>query len=104
MAEFSQALTDFAKEKELLLKQVLASEQQEDALAIWQYLLGFTQDSSCLSRYLEESQPYRLLSFSPSPAERTACEASQGGPHGRVPLCKVVEQVFLDRRMGSASP
>lgn len=80
LAEFSQALTDFAKEKELLLKQVLASEQQEDALAIWQYLLGFTQDSSCLSRYLEESQPYRLLSFSPSPAERTACEASPGRP------------------------
>lgn len=100
LAEFSQALTDFAKEKELLLKQVLASEQREDALAIWQYLLGFTQDSSCLSRYLEESQPYRLLSFSPSPAERTACEASQGGPRGRAPLCKVVEQVFLDRQDG----
>ena len=28
LAEFSQALTDFAKEKELLLKQVLASEQR----------------------------------------------------------------------------
>ena len=72
---------------------MLASEQREDALAIWQYLLGFTQDSSCLSRYLEESQPYRLLSFSPSRGE-TACEASQAAPTAACPCARWWNRCF----------
>lgn len=97
LTELSQALTDFAQDRERLLEQLMESEQKDYDLSLWRYLLGFTQDPSCLSRYLEESQPFRLLSFSPATAE----DSSQDGMSALMEeLYKALERVFLDRENG----
>lgn len=105
LEEFSQALVDFAQEKDRLMEQVLESEERNNDLTIWRYLLGFTQDSSCLSRYLEENQPYRLLVFSPAETKDPVVPKEQEDAvpqgHNRVEtLYKALERVFLDREDG----
>lgn len=101
LAEFSQALAEFAQEKEQLLKQLSQSKARDSDMALWRYLLGFSQDSSCLSRYLEENQPYRLLVFSLAETERTPREEGSraAAALGRK-LPQVLEQLFLDRGDG----
>ena len=97
LTELSQALTNFAQDRERLLEQLMASEERDYDLSLWRYLLGFTQDPSCLSRYLEESQPFRLLSFSPALGEESS---SQDMPSLLEELYKALEQAFLDRENG----
>lgn len=87
LAEFSRALTDFAQEKQRLMEQVVASEGRADVQALWQYLLGFSKDPACLSRYIEENQPYRVLAFSGAQGEKPL-------PGRR--LAQALEGVFLD--------
>ncbi len=110
LAEFSQALMDFAQEKEQLMQQLTESKARGNDLSIWRFLLGFTQDPSCLSRYLEESQPYRLLAISPAEPEKDPPKASVGEQAGEKAdqdqrdlmdtLYKALERVFLDREDG----
>ncbi|CCX38458.1 transcriptional regulator AraC family [Clostridium sp. CAG:1013] len=97
LTELSQALTDFAQDRERLLEQLMESEQRDYDLSLWRYLLGFTQDASCLSRYLEESQPFRMLSFSPAMVEGTPKEDVSTLMED---LYKALEHVFLDRENG----
>lgn len=98
LAEFSKALTVFAQEQEQLLEKLSQSEERGNDLALWRYLLGFTKDASCLSRYLEESQPYRLLALFPAVPETNPVES--GGDAASSKLYKVLERVFLDSENG----
>lgn len=100
LKEFSQDLMDFVQEKERLLEQLVQSEERDHSLALWRYLLGFTQDSSCLSRYLEENQPYRLLAFCPAQPEALSQEGTEDMRAFLEELYKALEQVFLDRQDG----
>ena len=99
LAEFSQALTAFAQEQEQLLEKLSQSEERGNDLDLWRYLLGFTKDASCLSRYLEESQPYRLLALFPAQTETDPSE-SGGDTAASSKLYKILERVFLDNENG----
>lgn len=59
-----RAIQSLAEEKDLLENRLLQSHQQNCARYISRYLLGFSSDSSTLSQYIEDGQPYRLLLFS----------------------------------------
>ena len=63
IAELGSVLVNFAQEKASLENQVEQSAQQARCS---QYLLGLREDSSALSQYLEEGQPYQLLAFAPA--------------------------------------
>lgn len=97
LTELSQALTDFAQDREQMMEQLMASEQRDNDLTLWRYLLGFTQDVSCLSHYLEESQPFRMLSFSPVMTEKASEEELSALMEE---LYKALEHAFLDRENG----
>ena len=99
LAEFSQALTAFAQEQEQLLEKLSQSEERGNDLDLWRYLLGFTKDASCLSQYLEESQPYRLLALFPAQTETDPSE-SGGDTAASSKLYKILERVFLDNENG----
>lgn len=99
LAEFSQALTAFAQEQEQLLEKLSQSEERGNDLDLWRYLLGFTKDASCLSRYLEESQPYRLLALFPAQTETEPSESGEDTAASSK-LYKILERVFLDNENG----
>ncbi len=63
MKSFADALKGFAEEKETLENRLQQSRERARSGYIARYLLGIDDDSSILSQYIEEGQPYRLLLF-----------------------------------------
>ncbi len=59
-----RALQSIADEKDRLQNRLSQSDAQRQARYISRYLLGFSSDSSALSQYIEDGQPYRLVLFS----------------------------------------
>ena len=59
-----RALQSLADEKDILENRLREETRQAHRRYISRFLLGFSSDSSALSQYIEDGQPYRLLLFS----------------------------------------
>ncbi len=65
-----RALQSLADEKDILENRLREETRQAHRRYISRFLLGFSSDSSALSQYIEDGQPYRLLLFFADPAGR----------------------------------
>lgn len=102
-----RAIQSLADEKDALENRLLQSAQQTRGRYISRYLLGFSSDSSTLSQYIEDGQPYRLLLFSLIKPEGS--EFFKNVPHNRYAetlemlyfaVRNILEEILLESRDG----
>ena len=104
-----RAVQGFAEEKQTLEKHLLQSKKWVQDNHIIRYLMSVSDDSSSLSLYLEDGQPYRILIISlihPEKSEFFANisqnEYTETMAMLHFAICNILEEILLEKRSGTS--
>ncbi len=104
-----RAVQGFAEEKQTLEKHLLQSKKWVQDNHIIRYLMNVSDDSSSLSLYLEDGQPYRILIISlihPEKSEFFANisqnEYAETMAMLHFAICNILEEILLEKRSGTS--
>ena len=102
-----RALQSLADKKDSLENQMRQIDRQTRTRYISRYLLGFSSDSSALSQYIEDGQPYRLVLFSLIHPEKSEFFKNVPQDHFAATqemlyfaIRNILEEIFLENRGG----